>query len=182
MPAAHHYPQSHWSPERDAAFAPMWKDGLDWPDIIEAINTIPGPRPITDRKTLAKRAEVLGIKRPAWYLTLIRQRISAAGNAVQAEKRRSAPPKPPRPKHGYRTGGTRHALPAGHAMTALVTKMVVSELPLSSRRTCQFISGEPRRHEFCGAPSVVGLSWCPMHAEVVFSNWPEVRRRLECRT
>lgn len=86
MPAAHNYPQSHWNPARDAAFRPLWLDGIGVDEICAALNTIPGPRPIAGRLTLSKRAEKFGLKRPAWYLAQVRRHVSAAGNAAQAVK------------------------------------------------------------------------------------------------
>jgi hypothetical protein len=30
-------------------------------------------------------------------------------------------------------------------------------------RTCQYLHGEPKLRQFCGAPSVAGHSWCETH-------------------
>ena len=85
------FPSSHWNPERDAAFKPKWENGESVDAILAAINAIPGPRPITDRRTLAKRAEVLCVKRQDWYMAEIRRQISACANAARVEQRKGTP-------------------------------------------------------------------------------------------
>jgi hypothetical protein len=49
---------------------------------------------------------------------------------------------------------------------------------VSATRTCQWIEGDPRHAVFCGAPAVVGRSWCPEHASRVFSNWEFLRTKV----
>jgi hypothetical protein len=141
----------------------MWTSGASNDDIFLALNAIPGRRDITDRKTLSKRAETLGVKRPAWYLLTLKQHMSAAGNAVSA-KNRTARKKP-----------RRRSVPAPKVERVVASMPAVT---VSATRTCQWIEGDPRHAVFCGAPAVVGRSWCPEHASRVFSNWEFLRTKV----
>lgn len=41
---------------------------------------------------------------------------------------------------------------------------------------CRYIIGEPRDRVCCGAPALLGKSWCERHAYIVFGVIPKVNR------
>lgn len=150
---------SEWTDARIAFLRKRWGEGATASQIARELNEKFGGY-VSRNAVIGKASRIGLIGRP--------NPIRSRNPEATAEKHKAAARLP---RKANRDEGARAVIDARQRTAAPLAQVAVKPTPrsfpvplkASPFRTCQYLHGEAKLRNFCGAPTVLGHSWCEAH-------------------